>query len=236
MKKILAYSLIILCLFAKDKDAASKDSSYNYNYTPKNFSYLVGIKGISKSVMQQHFQLYEGYVNQTNTLLNRLLEILQTEPFDKAAYSAMKKAFGFEYDGMKLHEYFFGNLTLNPQNIENFEIAEKIKKDFGSIAKWKQDLLSTCLVRGIGWAISFYDQTSDRIINTWIDGHDKGVPVYDSILVVLDCWEHAYIQDYGLQRDRYVESLFEHLDFSTINLRWSGLQNILKRALIKSSL
>jgi Fe-Mn family superoxide dismutase len=75
---------------------------------------LSGLKGISDATLEQHFKLYEGYVAQTNGLITKLTELNKNgggvDEKRMPEYSELKRRLGFEYNGMVLHELYFGNL------------------------------------------------------------------------------------------------------------------------------
>ena len=82
-------------------------------YHAKQFN-LSGLTGISDQTLEMHFKLYEGYVKETNNLQEKISNILKDGKVDQEempAYSELKRRLGFEYNGMVLHEYYFGNLT-----------------------------------------------------------------------------------------------------------------------------
>ena len=84
----------------------------NQVYKAKQFD-LSGLKGISDRTLEMHFKLYEGYVKATNDLHARIAEILADGTVDQEempAYSELTRRLGFEYNGMVLHEYYFGNM------------------------------------------------------------------------------------------------------------------------------
>src|SRR5438477_3864413 len=84
----------------------------NEVYRPKQFD-LSGLTGISDRTLETHFKLYEGYVEQTNVLSEQLAKLLADGKIDREempAYSEITRRLGFEYNGMVLHEYYFGNL------------------------------------------------------------------------------------------------------------------------------
>ena len=81
-------------------------------YRVKEFS-LSGLNGISDTTLEMHFKLYAGYVNETNRLKEKIAELYQGGKVDREeipAYSELTRRLGFEYNGMVLHEYYFGNL------------------------------------------------------------------------------------------------------------------------------
>src|SRR5205085_11056955 len=84
-------------------------------YKPRQFD-LSGLNGISDRTLEMHFKLYEGYVTNTNLLTEKINEILADGHVDKEelpAYSELTRRLGFEYNGMVLHEYYFGNMKQN---------------------------------------------------------------------------------------------------------------------------
>src|SRR5262249_58754275 len=78
-------------------------------YKAKKFD-LSGLQGSSDETLEMHFKLYEGYVTNTNKLTDQLSEMAHRGDTGTPAYAEMTRALGFEYNGMILHEYYFGNL------------------------------------------------------------------------------------------------------------------------------
>src|SRR5262245_9959032 len=85
------------------------------SYKAKTFN-LSALNGISDQTLEMHFKLYEGYVKETNRLTELISGFLadgQVDQEEMPAYSEVKRRLGFEYNGMVLHEYYFGNLKKN---------------------------------------------------------------------------------------------------------------------------
>lgn len=139
-------------------------------YKAKQFN-LSGLKGISDRTLEMHFKLYEGYVAGTNTLSERIWEFMKDANIDQEempAYSELTRRLGFEYNGMVLHEYYFGNLKRGgsgdpPRDSPFFEAAEA---SFGSYEIWKAAFVSIGKMRGVGWAICYEDPASGQLSNT----------------------------------------------------------------------
>ena len=79
------------------------------SYVKKDYASLKGMAGFSDQALETHLALYEGYVNNTN----KLLEILASLEKDSPQFAELKRRFGWEFDGMRLHEYYFENLGGN---------------------------------------------------------------------------------------------------------------------------
>src|SRR2546426_8144841 len=141
--------------------------SLDASYTPKQFN-LSGLKGISDKTLEMHFKLYEGYVKETNRLSARIAEFLKDGRVDKEempAYSELTRRLGFEYNGMVLHEYYFGNMTKGGSHDPGKESAfyKTAEAGFGSYNIWKADFVSIGKMRGVGWAICFQDPKRGRL-------------------------------------------------------------------------
>src|SRR6476661_8269340 len=115
----------------------------NTVYKARSFD-LSDLTGISNETLAMHFKLYEGYVTNTNTLNERIAELISGGELDAtkvAAFSELKRRFGFEYNGMVLHEYYFGNMKKqgggDPPAGSRFRAA--IEASFPSLKIWRTD-------------------------------------------------------------------------------------------------
>jgi Fe-Mn family superoxide dismutase len=193
-------------------------------YQPEQFN-LSNLKGISDKTLEMHFKLYEGYVKETNNLTERTAEFIKDGNVDQEempAYSELTRRLGFEYNGMVLHEYYFGNMkqdgSVDPERNSNFfQTAEKC---FGSYEIWKADFVGIGKMRGVGWAICNRNPANGRISNHWVTLHETGnIAGFDPVLV-MDVWEHAYLLDYKpAERPKYIEAFFTNIDWDTVEKR-----------------
>lgn len=184
-------------------------------YSAKDFSRLKGMPGFSDQALQLHFTLYQGYVKNTNVLLEELGKIAANTP----AYAEMKRRLGWEFNGMRLHELYFGNLGGNGQLAPDSKIAKRLSEQFGSVDNWISDFKATGAMRGIGWVVLYEDQVSGRLLNTWINEHDVGHLAGAHPLLIMDVFEHAFIPDYGLKRAEYIEAFFKNIDWKAVESR-----------------
>jgi len=196
----------------------------NNSYKPKQFD-LSGLNGISDKTLELHFKLYEGYVKETNNLSERISKFLEDGQVDQdemPAYSELTRRLGFEYNGMVLHEYYFGNMrrqgTGDPAKDSNF--VKAAEQSFGSYDIWKADFVGIGKMRGVGWAMCYQNPANGRLSNHWITLHETGnvsgfVPV-----LVMDVWEHAFLLDYmPAERPKYIEAFFSNIDWEAVEKR-----------------
>ena len=191
----------------------------NMAYTAKDYSRLIGMPGFSETLLKNHFTLYQGYVANTNKLLEALTAMLKDGKTAAPEFAELKRRFGWEFNGLRLHELYFENLggkaALNP----NGKLAKKIAGDFGGLDLWEKDFRATGAMRGIGWVVLYQDAAGDRLINCWINEHDAGHPAGCAPLLVMDVFEHAFLIDYGLKRADYIDSFFKNIDWTAVEAR-----------------
>ena len=189
-------------------------------YQAKDFSHLFGMKGFTDELLKIHFTLYNGYVKNTNLLI-KLIDDYSTPRLDRDyQYQALKRRFGWEFDGMRLHEYYFGNLGGKKAIDRSSALYRRIVRDFGSFDNWKQDFIATGMLRGIGWSILYFDPQVDRLFNVWINEHDLGHLAGGDLILVMDVWEHAYMPQYGIDRAKYIDAFFENIDWEVADGRF----------------
>jgi len=191
------------------------------SYVAKDYSNLIGMEGFSETLLKNHFILYQGYVTNTNRLLDSLSALLKEEKVGTPEYSEMKRRMGFEFNGMRLHEYYFGNLGGEGLFDKSGKLGRKMAEDFGSYEDWEKDFRGTSTMRGIGWTILYQDNITGKLLNQWINEHETGHPAGCIPLLVIDVFEHAFITDYGLKRADYIEAFFK-------NINWSAAESRLK--------
>lgn len=186
-------------------------------YIPKNFE-LPQLKGISTKNIEEHLKLYAGYVNNTNLILEKINEYEEDIEKNSYAINELRRRFGFEFGGMRNHEYYFGALVGNPQKINlDSPLAQKINEESGSFEMWLESFKSIAVTRGVGWAMLYYDKQNGNLINHWVDEQHIGHPVGLSPILCLDMWEHAFVYDYATsEKKKYVDAYFENINWGVI--------------------
>ena len=193
------------------------------NYEPQKYDLLLGMTGFSDQLLKNHFTLYEGYVANTNKVLALIKEMTETEKASTPEYAELKRRFGWEYNGMRLHELYFGNMVKGGKKMNEGEaLAKKIIADFGSIEQWALDFKSTGTMRGIGWVVLSHDKVSDKLFNVWINEHDVGHLAGATPVLVLDVFEHAYMIDYGLKKADYITAFMNVTDWGEAEKRYKS--------------
>ena len=191
-------------------------------YQPKNYDNLIGINGLSEQLLKNHFTLYQGYVANFNKLNDILVAMEKDGKFGTPEYAELNRRFGWEFNGMRLHEYYFENLTKNFKELEKSSaLMSVIEKEFGSYEMWEKDFKAMGAMRGVGWVILYHDKIADRLFNVWINEHDAGHFAGAAPLLVMDVFEHAYLTDYGLSRKDYIEKFMLMIDWSAVGGRVS---------------
>ncbi len=191
-------------------------------YQAKDFSSLLGLPGFSDALLNNHFTLYQGYVKNTNTLSEKLAELLKNDQGATPEFAELKRRFGWEFNGMRLHEYYFGNMSKEGGKVELApNLKDQIESQFGSWEAWEKDFKATGAMRGIGWVILASDRESGRLFNVWINEHDVGHLAGAVPLLVMDVFEHAFMLDYGLKRADYIAAFWNSIDWSAVESRLS---------------
>lgn len=186
-----------------------------------NFDSLIGTQGFSDILMKNHFTLYQGYVKNTNTLLDAFKKSRDEDKLGTPEAAELRRRFGWEFNGMRLHELFFGNMAKSGVAIEKGEkIEKKILEDFGSVDACMKEFKAVGAQRGIGWAVLAHDKQSDRLFNVWVNEHDVGHLAGTTPILILDVFEHAFVLDYGLKRADYIEAFTAAIDWSVVNGRF----------------
>lgn len=190
-------------------------------YSAKNYSHLLGLAGFSEALLTNHFTLYEGYVKNTNALSDKLKALAEKGEFSTPEFAEFKRRFGWEWNGMRMHELYFGNMTKESGSLADGTLKEKLVAAYGSLENWEKNFIGTGAMRGIGWVVLAHDAETGKLYNVWVNEHDLGHLVGTTPLLVMDVFEHAFMIDYGLKRADYIAAFMKAIDWSVVEERFS---------------
>ncbi len=192
-------------------------------YQARTFS-IPEIKGISQKQVDTHLGLYQGYVKQTNLLMTELAR-LSSDANNAYIVGELRKRFGFEWNGMRLHELYFEQLE-GGAHVVNAEmnIYSLLAKQFGSYDIWFEEF-SHLSGRGPGWSLLDYDPVSKQFHHVWVEDHQVGQLAGAKVIFALDHWEHAYLLDYApAEKQKYLDAYFVNVNWEVVSKRFDTLQ------------
>jgi Fe-Mn family superoxide dismutase len=189
-------------------------------YEERQFN-LTGLNGISDEQIEQHLKLYAGYVKNTNLLNEQIGELVRSGDNASPHFGELTRRLGFEYNGMRLHEYYFENMSASGGELETGSaLASALDESFGDFDTWKNDFMGVGKMRGVGWAILAQDPFTGRLSNHWITLHEEGNVAGFQPILVMDVWEHAFTVDYKpTERAKYLDAFYSNIDWKVVSGR-----------------
>lgn len=194
-------------------------------YEPKTFN-LPALEGISQKSVEEHLGLYQGYVKNFMGICTLMGDLMKDSEKNAHALAELQRRLGFEFDGMRLHEYYFSQFEGGAAPLAaDGPFSQAFAKQYGSIESLVPMMKNVGLMRGPGWAILYYDPAAATFQFAFVgeqhQGHFVGLPV----LLALDVWEHAFLLDYGAQgKGKYIDAFFKNLNWSVVDNRFAQLQ------------
>lgn len=191
-------------------------------YSARTFE-LPELKGISPDQIAVHLKLYEGYVKHTNLIMERIAELRgETDEASVYTMNELRRRFSFEFDGMRMHEYYFEQFEGGAQTVEaSAALADIVSEKYGSLEKFITHIKDVAGTRGIGWVVVYFDPKARMVHTTWVSDHELGQLSGLPILLALDLWEHAFMVDYKpAEKKTYVEAFLENLNWTVVERRY----------------
>jgi Fe-Mn family superoxide dismutase len=178
-------------------------------------SELFQMDGISKRQIEEHYTLYQGYVNKTNEIRSKLEGVDRSKA--NQTYSdlrELKVELSFAWNGVKLHELYFENLGGRGGQPDG-ALGEALDGSFGSFDKWVEDLKASG-ISARGWVVLSWDEADGRLYNYIADSHNTYGIWKATPLLVLDTYEHAYVIDYGVKRPPYIDAFLKNVNWAPV--------------------
>ncbi len=191
------------------------------NYVEQKFN-IPELKGISKKTIEEHLKLYTGYVKHTNLIREKLKEYSIDTEKNTYVMGELQRRFGFEFDGMRNHEYYFEQFegsAIEASAAGTF--YKSIVDQYGSFETWLSQFKAVAMTRGIGWAVLYLDSRTGKLLNTWVEEQHLGHLTSLRFILGLDMWEHSYMLDYApSEKKKYIEAFFENLNWQKVEERF----------------
>ena len=195
-------------------------------YQPKTFN-LPTLTGLSEKQIKMHLGLYEGYVKHVNLLMETLKGYAaygdKATDGDKYAIAELRRRLAFEFDGMRMHEYYFEQLEGGAQEAKaDSELAAAATEKYGDgIASLVAHIKEVAGTRGIGWVVVYFDPRGKTLHTSFVEDHQLGQLAGLPVLLAIDLWEHAFMVDYvPAEKKNYVEAFFSNLNWSVVEERF----------------
>src|SRR3989338_6634167 len=193
-------------------------------YEEKKFD-IEQLDGISTKQIEEHLKLYSGYVKHTNLIREKIAELSKDKENNSYIISELRRRFNFEFNGMRMHEYYFEQLEggakdLNTESALAKVLTEKYGSLNESINHFKEDGKS----RGIGGVVFAYDVTAKTNHIVWVGDHEIGQLGGLPIIAVMDVWEHAFMVDYvPSEKGKYIDAFLKNINSDVLEKRYNDL-------------
>jgi Fe-Mn family superoxide dismutase len=191
-------------------------------YEARKFD-LPALAGISEKQIKVHLGLYEGYVKHVNLIAEKLAAVrsgsLELDPYIVAE---LRRRFAFEFDGMRMHEYYFSQLEGGKASDPGSALAQAVSEKYGSTDGFVAHVKEVAGTRGTGWVVAYYDAVGATVHTVFVSDHELGQLSGLPVLLALDLWEHAFMVDYvPADKKDYVDAFFRNLNWSVVEKRFA---------------
>jgi Fe-Mn family superoxide dismutase len=190
-------------------------------YSPKTFNLPV-LEGLSEKQIKVHLALYEGYVKHVNVIAEKLEAVrdgsLALDPYIAAE---LRRRFAFEFDGMRMHEYYFSQFEGSQTSLTtDGAFAQLVVEKYGE-GGLEAHVREVAGTRGIGWVVVYVDPLMKTLHTVFVADHEVGQLAGLPIVLALDLWEHAYMVDYvPAEKKNYIDAFFANLNWSVVEKRF----------------
>ncbi|HTY40914.1 MAG TPA: superoxide dismutase [Thermoanaerobaculia bacterium] len=198
----------------------------NYTLPDLRYDFAALEPHISGKIMELHHDKHHAaYVKGANQALERLGEAREKEDFTRIG--ALEKALAFNLSGHVLHSLFWQNLTPKGGGEPRGELAEAIRRDFGSFAKLRRQLTEAAsTIMGSGWGALVWEPLAGRLLTTQIYDHQSNLAQAGVPLLVLDAWEHAYYLQYQNRKTDFFEAVWNVWNWQDVSERYEGVRSL----------
>lgn len=180
----------------------------------------------AKTMEIHHSKHHQGYVNKLNSavegtdLENKSLEEILASVSNHS--TAVRNNGGGHYN----HDLFWKVLAPNAGGEPSGDLADAIKKAFGSFDDFKEKFATAAATRfGSGWAWLIVNKEGDLEVTSTPNQDNPLMDVADvqgTPILGVDVWEHAYYLNYQNRRPDYVSAFWNVVNWDAVAERFKN--------------
>jgi len=181
--------------------------------------------GLSAKQIEVHLGLYAGYVKHVNLIREKIAELGKEKEENVYTISELRRRFAFEFNGMRMHEYYFEQFESGgvAQNADS-ALAKVAEEKYGSYENLTAHIREVASSRGIGWAVVYFDSTGNTLHSVFVNDHELGQLAGLPVLLAVDMWEHAFMVDYvPAEKAHYLDAVFQNLNWAVSEARFEKI-------------
>jgi len=164
-----------------------------------------------------HTELYENYKERLEEL-EKAKDEEQEEPFERS----------FLHNAIYLHRLWFEQIEGASEELKSSPLLDEILKrrdsDLATFKEWMNGFAEAA--KPHGWAIWGWAHSLKTFVGFPIRGHDDAIPLGVTPMLVIDCWEHSYLMDFGLDFDEYLSMVWNSINWDVIEQRHHELAGL----------
>jgi superoxide dismutase, Fe-Mn family len=190
-------------------------------YQAQSFT-LPELKGLSEKQITAHLGLYEGYVKHVDHLREQIKDLSADREKYGYAITELRRRLGFEFNGMRMHEYYFSQFENGAAAIDKSSaLHSALTEKYGSFDSFLEHFTTVGMSRGIGWTILYNDPTGGTVHVAWVTDHELGQLAGLPVILAMDMWEHAFMVDYlPSEKKQYIEAFLLNTNWKVAEKRF----------------
>lgn len=189
--------------------------------------------GLKEETVDGHRDLYEGYKGalEAHTKAYKKAGLSSNEkdsPNDGVLRESLK-GMTYNSNAVFLHEMYFADVyDSKPYSLEQTKrLWDELKSRYTGIRnKFTTDLKRAAKTPRNGWVLITYCTLTGNILITIADLHDDGVMACGVPIACIDLWEHAYVRDFGNDREAYFDWWLDRMDWRNVEKRFKQLARV----------
>ena len=172
-----------------------------------------------KTLRIHHDKHHKGYVDGLNSAEMELVKARREGNYDLIRH--WEREIAFNGSGHILHSIYW--TIMSPIYTEDKvypSTYNEIVKSFGSFENFKEQFISaSSKIEGSGWGILVWNPAWRRLVILTAENH-QNLTQWGSIpILVVDVWEHAYYLNYQNERNKYIESWWNLINWHEVERR-----------------
>jgi len=202
--------------------------AHSLSKTAKQGVHKCGLKLVS---VERHLELLGGYEKAAKHFEGEWKKaMLSNNEKDSPNMGKLREIsanYAYNTNSVRLHNMYIEDvINSKPFSLDKDTQMKAILKELYSGSHFLTEIKRVANVSRSGWIVLNFCTITKKLYLNAIDLHDQHVIVGAIPVLALDMWEHAYLNDFGLDKEEYVEWFLGNIDWRNVRKRIKNYQRV----------
>jgi Fe-Mn family superoxide dismutase len=187
--------------------------------------------GLKDETVQHHEELLESYEKSMKHFEGEYKKVMRSnnekDTPNMGKLREITQSYAHNCNAVRFHTMYMDDVVNSrPYSIDKDTQMKAMLKELYDSNQMTHELNRMAKIPRSGWVVMNYCLITKKLYLSVVDLHDQHVVACAVPVMALDMWEHAYFNDFGSDKEAYIDWFLGRMDWRNVRKRIKNYQRV----------